>query len=140
MELGDTPKGLRFFHAPFPEEAERCRPVLKAVVSCLEGCSVLIKPSRAQDSPSSPLPPTLACLTTFRTRLAPSSVSCPCPSKARLRLATRAALLRATTDWRDIRAGHGPLRGLPPLLASESVGFPFGASPEEKTWGHRDRN
>lgn len=76
---------------------------------------------RAQASPSSPLPSTLACLTTFPRSLGveepPAS---PCSWKAWVRLATRAALLRATTDWRDFRAGQGPLPQRRPPLAFES--------------------
>lgn len=77
---------------------------------------------RPQASPSSPLPSTLACLTTFRslgTEERPAS-PCSCCWKAWVRLATRAALLRATTDWRDFRAGQGPLRARRPPLAFES--------------------
>lgn len=71
---------------------------------------------RAQASPSSPLPSTLACLTTFpRTLGVEEEPASPCSWKAWVRVATRAALLRATTDWRDFRAGQGPLRPrLPP--------------------------
>lgn len=57
MELGATPKGLRFFHSPFPEDAERGRPVLKAVVSCLEGCSVLVLAIKGSGLPLLPAAP-----------------------------------------------------------------------------------
>lgn len=64
---------------------------------------------RAQASPSSPLPSTLACLTTFPRSLgAEAPAASPCSWKAWVRVATRAALSRATTDWRDFRAGQGP--------------------------------
>lgn len=96
---------------------------------------------RAQASPSSPLPSTLACLTTFPClRGADWQASlCSCSWKACVRLATKAALLRATTDWRDFRAGQGPLRTRRPPLAFESWGKGFGGSSsedsfEEKTW------
>lgn len=73
----------------------------------------------AQASPSSPLPSTLACRTTFRSLGVEGQPASPCSCKARVRLATRAALLRAATDWRDFRAGQGPLRPCPPPLALE---------------------
>lgn len=77
---------------------------------------------RAQASPSSPLPSTLACLTTFRTLGVEEwpACSCSCSWKARVLLATRAALLRATTDWRDFRAGQDPLWACRPPSAFES--------------------
>lgn len=75
---------------------------------------------KAQASPSSPLPSTLACLTTFRRLRVGEQRASPCSCKARVWLATRAALWRATTDWRDFRAGQGPLRTRRPPLAFES--------------------
>lgn len=100
---------------------------------------------RAQASPSSPLPSTLACLTTFRSLGVEEQPASPCSRsacgswKALVLLATRAALLRATTDWRDFRAGQGPLRTRRPPLAFASSGKGCGESSsedsfEEKTW------
>lgn len=74
----------------------------------------------AHTSPSSPLSSTLGCLTTFWCLGVDGQPAFRCSWKARVRLATRAALLRATTDWRDFRAGQGPLRACWPPLALES--------------------
>lgn len=73
----------------------------------------------AHTSPSSPLLSTLACLTIFWCLGVDAQPASPCSWKARVRLATRAALLRAATDWRDFRAGQGPLWTCRPPLALE---------------------
>lgn len=77
---------------------------------------------RGQASSSSLLSSTLACLTTFRSlgvEDMPTFCPCSCSWKVRVRLATKAALWRATTDWRDFRAGQDPFWACRPPLALE---------------------